>query len=55
MTSTVQLLITILDVNDNAPEFDQLIYKVRMLENSLNGSLVIKLNATDLMMVQMQT
>ncbi|KAI4569891.1 hypothetical protein MJT46_007185 [Ovis ammon polii x Ovis aries] len=47
LTSTVQLLITILDVNDNAPEFDQLIYKVRMLENSLNGSLVIKLNATD--------
>ena len=47
LTSTVQLLITILDVNDNAPEFDQLIYKVRMLENSLNGSLVIELNATD--------
>ncbi|XP_043768912.1 protocadherin alpha-13 isoform X7 [Cervus elaphus] len=47
LTSTVQLLITILDVNDNAPEFDQLIYKVRMLENSFNGSLVIKLNATD--------
>ncbi|ELR53198.1 Protocadherin alpha-C1, partial [Bos mutus] len=47
LTSTVQLLITILDVNDNAPEFDQLIYKVRILENSLNGSLVIKLNATD--------
>ncbi|XP_057589041.1 protocadherin alpha-13 isoform X3 [Hippopotamus amphibius kiboko] len=47
LTGTVQLLITILDVNDNAPEFDQLIYKVRMLENAFNGTLVIKLNATD--------
>nr|XP_033709162.1 protocadherin alpha-13 isoform X5 [Tursiops truncatus] len=47
LTGTVQLLITILDVNDNAPEFDHLIYKVRMLENAVNGTLVIKLNATD--------
>uniref|UniRef100_A0A8W4FC30 Protocadherin alpha 13 n=1 Tax=Sus scrofa TaxID=9823 RepID=A0A8W4FC30_PIG len=47
LTGTVQLLITILDVNDNAPEFDQLIYKVRMLESAFNGTLVIKLNATD--------
>ncbi|XP_065730241.1 protocadherin alpha-13 isoform X2 [Phocoena phocoena] len=47
LTGTVQLLITILDVNDNAPEFDHLIYKVRMLENAVNGILVIKLNATD--------
>ncbi|XP_068392137.1 protocadherin alpha-13 isoform X2 [Eschrichtius robustus] len=47
LTGTVQLLITILDVNDNAPEFDHLIYKVRMLENAFNGTLVIKLNATD--------
>ncbi|XP_076994087.1 protocadherin alpha-13-like [Tamandua tetradactyla] len=47
LTGTVQLLITVLDVNDNAPEFDQFIYKVRVLENTLNGTLVIKLNATD--------
>ncbi|XP_014685142.3 protocadherin alpha-13 isoform X7 [Equus asinus] len=47
LTGTVQLLITVLDVNDNAPEFDQFIYKVRVLENALNGTLVIKLNATD--------
>ncbi|XP_032481023.1 protocadherin alpha-13 isoform X2 [Phocoena sinus] len=47
LTGTVQLLITILDVNDNAPEFDHLIYKVRMLENAVNGTLVIKLSATD--------
>ncbi|XP_049642810.1 protocadherin alpha-13 isoform X4 [Suncus etruscus] len=47
LTGTVELLITILDVNDNAPEFDQFIYKVRLLENSLIGTLVIKLTATD--------
>ncbi|XP_014446260.1 protocadherin alpha-13-like, partial [Tupaia chinensis] len=47
LTGTVQLLINILDVNDNAPEFDHLLYKVRVLENALNGTLVIKLNATD--------
>ncbi|XP_075396981.1 protocadherin alpha-13-like [Tenrec ecaudatus] len=47
LTSTVQLLITVLDVNDNAPEFDQSIYKVRMPENASNGTLMIKLNATD--------
>ncbi|XP_058398308.1 protocadherin alpha-13 isoform X7 [Diceros bicornis minor] len=47
LTGTVQLLITVLDVNDNAPEFDQFVYKVRVLENVFNGTLVIKLNATD--------
>ncbi|XP_048187568.1 protocadherin alpha-13-like [Perognathus longimembris pacificus] len=47
LTGTVQLLVTIADVNDNAPEFDQRIYKVRVLENAFNGTLIIKLNATD--------
>ncbi|XP_042547801.1 protocadherin alpha-13-like [Dipodomys spectabilis] len=47
LTGTVQLLITIADVNDNAPEFDRLIYKVRVLENVFNGTLILKLNATD--------
>ncbi|KAG6923965.1 protocadherin alpha 8 [Chelydra serpentina] len=48
ITSTVQLVITVLDVNDNAPVFNQSVYKVQMLEGSANGTLVIKLNATDL-------
>ncbi|XP_006891249.1 PREDICTED: protocadherin alpha-12 [Elephantulus edwardii] len=47
LTGTVQLLISVLDVNDNAPEFDQPVYKVRLPENAFNGTLVIKLNATD--------
>uniref|UniRef100_A0A8C3H945 Protocadherin alpha subfamily C, 2 n=1 Tax=Chrysemys picta bellii TaxID=8478 RepID=A0A8C3H945_CHRPI len=48
LTGTVQLVITVLDVNDNAPVFNQSVYKVQMLEASANGTLVIKLNATDL-------
>ncbi|XP_044515822.1 protocadherin Fat 4-like [Gracilinanus agilis] len=47
LTGSVQLLIKVLDVNDNAPQFDQSVYKVRMLENALNGTLVIQLNASD--------
>uniref|UniRef100_A0A452ILM1 Cadherin domain-containing protein n=1 Tax=Gopherus agassizii TaxID=38772 RepID=A0A452ILM1_9SAUR len=48
LTGTVQLVITVLDVNDNAPVFNQSVYKTRLFENAANGTLVIKLNATDL-------
>ncbi|CAM4601558.1 unnamed protein product, partial [Caretta caretta] len=48
LTGTVQLVITVLDVNDNAPSFHQSSYKVRLLENTADGSMVIKVNATDL-------
>lgn len=41
------LLIKILDVNDNAPVFDESVKKVRLLENVARGTLVTKLNATD--------
>lgn len=41
------LLIKILDVNDNAPVFDEPVTKVRLLENVAHGTLVTKLNATD--------
>ncbi|XP_075852253.1 protocadherin alpha-9-like [Microcebus murinus] len=47
LTGTVQLLITVLDVNDNAPVFDRTLYKVKLPENVPNGTLVIKLNASD--------
>ncbi|XP_068963521.1 protocadherin alpha-3-like [Petaurus breviceps papuanus] len=47
LTGTVRLLITVLDVNDNAPEFDETVYKVKLLENAPNGAPVIQLNATD--------
>ncbi|XP_053893209.1 protocadherin alpha-8-like isoform X11 [Malaclemys terrapin pileata] len=48
LTGTVQLLITVLDVNDNVPSFNQSSYKVRLLENAANGTMVMKVNATDL-------
>ncbi|XP_012516805.1 PREDICTED: protocadherin alpha-11, partial [Propithecus coquereli] len=47
LTGTVQLLVCVLDVNDNDPEFDQSEYKVRLMENAAKETLVIKLNATD--------
>ncbi|XP_065410894.1 protocadherin alpha-6-like [Chrysemys picta bellii] len=48
LTGTVQLLITVLDVNDNVPSFNQSSYKVRLLENAANGTMIMKVNATDL-------
>ncbi|KAJ8246897.1 hypothetical protein GJAV_G00256570 [Gymnothorax javanicus] len=47
-SGTTSLLITVLDVNDNAPVFDEPIVKVSLMENSPPGTLVTKLNATDL-------
>ncbi|GAB1301601.1 Pcdha2 protein [Apodemus speciosus] len=47
LTGTVQILIKVLDVNDNEPTFSQSVYKVQLLENTANGTLVIKLNASD--------
>ncbi|KAM4875296.1 protocadherin alpha-4 isoform 9-T9 [Thomomys bottae] len=47
-TGTVQLLITVLDANDNAPVFDRTLYTVKLPENVPNGTLVIKVNASDL-------
>ncbi|XP_034634894.1 protocadherin alpha-8-like [Trachemys scripta elegans] len=48
LTGTVQLVITVLDANDNAPVFNQSVYEVSSLENAGHGTLVITLNATDL-------
>uniref|UniRef100_A0A8C6N5Z8 Protocadherin alpha 2 n=1 Tax=Mus spicilegus TaxID=10103 RepID=A0A8C6N5Z8_MUSSI len=47
LTGTVQILIKVLDVNDNEPTFPQSVYKVQLLENTANGTLVMKLNASD--------
>lgn len=46
-TGTASIIVRVLDVNDNAPSFDQDKYNLDVLENSPIGSLVIKLNATD--------
>ncbi|CAN0446797.1 unnamed protein product [Rangifer tarandus platyrhynchus] len=47
-TGTSQVLIIVLDINDNAPEFAQQLYQVQVPENSPTGSLVITVSARDL-------
>ncbi|XP_067852121.1 protocadherin alpha-C2-like isoform X3 [Heptranchias perlo] len=47
-TGTTQVIVTVLDVNDNSPVFGQTLYKSSLMENVPIGTLVIKLNATDL-------
>ncbi|XP_069340234.1 protocadherin beta-17 [Eulemur rufifrons] len=47
-TGTSQVLIMILDINDNVPEFAQRLYEVQVPENSPIGSLVITVSARDL-------
>ncbi|XP_063155988.1 protocadherin alpha-5-like [Candoia aspera] len=48
LSGTVQLVIHVLDVNDNPPIFNQSLYRIKLLENTASGTLVINLNATDL-------
>ncbi|XP_013365579.1 PREDICTED: protocadherin alpha-1 [Chinchilla lanigera] len=47
LTGTVWLLISVFDVNDNAPVFDRSVYRVHLFETVANGTLVITLNASD--------
>ncbi|XP_044133358.1 protocadherin alpha-13-like [Bufo gargarizans] len=48
LSGTTNIVITLEDVNDNAPSFDQPFYQCSISENAIVGSLVIRLNATDL-------
>ncbi|XP_064422969.1 protocadherin gamma-C5-like [Latimeria chalumnae] len=47
-SGSLQITVTVLDINDNVPMFDQPTYKVTLVENAPLGTLLIKLNATDL-------
>ncbi|XP_047441133.1 protocadherin beta-16-like [Mugil cephalus] len=47
MTGTIQILITVLDANDNAPAFTQPIYKGLVAENAPKGTLVTSVSASD--------
>uniref|UniRef100_A0A8B9TBG7 Cadherin domain-containing protein n=1 Tax=Anas platyrhynchos TaxID=8839 RepID=A0A8B9TBG7_ANAPL len=47
LTGTVELLVSVLDANDNAPQFNQSVYKVRLPEDSVEGTLVAHVGATD--------
>ncbi|KAM6249581.1 protocadherin alpha-5-like [Spheniscus humboldti] len=48
LTGTVELVISVLDANDNAPQFNQSVYKVQLPEYTERGTLAIRVNATDL-------
>ncbi|XP_016061098.1 PREDICTED: protocadherin beta-16-like isoform X2 [Miniopterus natalensis] len=45
---SAQVRIEVVDVNDNAPEFGQPLYKVHIPENSNAGSLVVTVSASDI-------
>ncbi|XP_058704851.1 protocadherin alpha-2-like isoform X3 [Poecile atricapillus] len=47
LTGTMELVITVLDANDNAPQFNQSVYKVQLPENTPPGTLFFQLTATD--------
>ncbi|XP_047209254.1 protocadherin gamma-A2-like isoform X26 [Girardinichthys multiradiatus] len=47
MTGTMQILINVLDVNDNAPLFTQPVYKAFIKEDETIGTTVCKVSATD--------
>ncbi|XP_049441911.1 protocadherin alpha-2-like isoform X22 [Epinephelus fuscoguttatus] len=47
-SGTLQINVNVLDVNDNTPIFSKSLYKARVHENAAHGTVVIKLNATDL-------
>uniref|UniRef100_A0A8C2WN82 Cadherin domain-containing protein n=1 Tax=Cyclopterus lumpus TaxID=8103 RepID=A0A8C2WN82_CYCLU len=46
-SGTVVIHVTVLDANDNAPVFSQAVYKARLPENSLPGTMVIDVRASD--------
>ncbi|XP_064886322.1 protocadherin alpha-2-like [Columba livia] len=47
LTGTVELVISVLDANDNAPEFNQSVYKVQLPESTAPGTVFFQLTATD--------
>ncbi|XP_032885693.1 protocadherin gamma-C5-like [Amblyraja radiata] len=47
-TGTAQIIVTVLDFNDNAPVFDNDIYRVSVSEDAPHGTLVMKVKANDL-------
>ncbi|XP_039474271.1 protocadherin gamma-A11-like isoform X33 [Oreochromis aureus] len=46
-SGTMQIHITVLDANDNAPVFTQTVYKAEIKENSVNGTVITKVSASD--------
>ncbi|KAM8732224.1 protocadherin alpha-2-like isoform 17-T17 [Acanthopagrus schlegelii] len=47
-SGTLKIHVNVIDANDNPPMFSKSLYKLRVHENAAQGSVIIKLNATDL-------
>ncbi|XP_066053677.1 protocadherin alpha-2-like [Chamaea fasciata] len=47
LTGTMELVISVVDANDNAPQFNQSVYKVQLPESAAVGTLVTRVNASD--------
>uniref|UniRef100_A0A672TEN7 Cadherin domain-containing protein n=1 Tax=Sinocyclocheilus grahami TaxID=75366 RepID=A0A672TEN7_SINGR len=47
LSGTVQIHITVLDINDNAPVFTQKIYKTTITENATKGTILTMVSASD--------
>ena len=48
LSTNISVIVEILDVNDNTPQFLQTPYTADVIEHSPNGTVVIQINATDL-------
>ncbi|XP_024919184.1 protocadherin gamma-A10-like isoform X4 [Cynoglossus semilaevis] len=46
-SGTVNIVINVLDANDNVPVFNQTVYKTNVKENTVRGTRIITVNATD--------
>uniref|UniRef100_A0A672YHI9 Cadherin domain-containing protein n=1 Tax=Sphaeramia orbicularis TaxID=375764 RepID=A0A672YHI9_9TELE len=46
-SGTVNIDVTVLDANDNIPSFNQSVYKSSVMENTIKGTGIITVNATD--------
>ncbi|XP_074460323.1 protocadherin alpha-2-like isoform X16 [Larus michahellis] len=47
LSGTVELLISVLDANDNAPQFNHSVYKVQLQENAPPATVFLQLTAVD--------
>ncbi|XP_049897638.1 protocadherin gamma-A11-like isoform X49 [Epinephelus moara] len=47
MSGTMQIFVTVLDANDNAPTFAKPLYRAKILENSSKGTSVTTVSASD--------
>lgn len=47
-SGTASIIINVVDINDNTPQFSQPVFSVNLTENAAAGTVVMTLNATDL-------